>query len=89
MDETENFGSNRIFKQEIINWEYTKAGIKKTTTVRDFKDGDHNESFYSSVYPYPNPNSPDLVSLNKDEEDDSDIYASRVNYYKSGGRGTL
>ena len=41
MDETENFGSKRIFKQEIINWEYTKVGIKKTTTVKDFKDFNH------------------------------------------------
>ena len=71
---------DKIFKQEIINWEYTNVGIKKTTTVTDFKNGEHIESFYSSIYPYPDPNDSDLDSINEDEETELDM----KRHYKIG-----
>jgi len=75
----QNYKGYRQYLVIGFDTEYQRVESKNT----------NEETFYSSVYPYPDPNSPDNVSLNKDEEDDSDIYTSRLNHYKSGGRGTL
>mgnify|MGYP001160005678 CR=1 FL=1 len=75
---------DKMFKQENIKWEYTKVGIKKTTTVTDFKNDEKIESFYSSIYPYPDSNASDLDSINEDENEDLETELDMKRHYKIG-----
>lgn len=38
---------SKMFRQELITWEYTNTGIKKTTTVRTFNEDNYIDSFVS------------------------------------------
>ena len=37
----------KIFRQELITWEHTNNGIKKTTIVRSFDEEKHIDSYFS------------------------------------------
>jgi hypothetical protein len=50
-DHNENL-SNRVFMQEVINWEYIDHGIKKTTLKRKFRDDDYNDHYISEIISY-------------------------------------
>ena len=36
-----------IFRQELVTWEYTENGIKRTTVVRNFSDNKHIDNYTS------------------------------------------
>ena len=36
-----------IFRQELVTWEYTENGIKRTTVVRNFSDDKNTDSYTS------------------------------------------
>ena len=38
---------NSIFRQELVTWEYTDSGIKRTTIVRSFDGNNHIDSYIS------------------------------------------
>ena len=38
---------SNVFKQELVTWEYTDSGIKKTTIVRNFNSEEHIDSYFS------------------------------------------
>ena len=38
---------NSIFRQELVTWEYTDSGIKRTTIVRSFDGNKHIDSYIS------------------------------------------
>ena len=46
ISENKNLPS-KMFRQELITWEYTNTGIKKTTTVRTFNEDNYIDSFVS------------------------------------------
>ena len=50
-DHNENL-TNRVFMQEVINWEYINEGIKKTTLTRKFRDDDYNDHYISEIISY-------------------------------------
>ena len=39
--------SSNTFRQELITWEQTNSGIKKTTIVRSFDEEKHIDSYTS------------------------------------------
>ena len=47
----ENLNNNKVpasvFRQELITWEYTENGIKRTTIVRNFSDDKNTDSYTS------------------------------------------
>ena len=47
----ENLNNNKVptsvFRQELVTWEHTENGIKRTTVVRNFSD-DKNADSYTS-----------------------------------------
>ena len=36
-----------VFRQELITWEHTENGIKRTTFVRNFSDDKNTDSYIS------------------------------------------
>ena len=36
-----------IFRQELVTWQYTEDGIKRTTITRNFSNGKHTDSYTS------------------------------------------
>ena len=44
--------SDRVFMQEVINWEYVDEGIKRTTLKRKFRDDDYNDHYISEIISY-------------------------------------
>ena len=36
-----------IFRQELVTWQYTEDGIKRTTVVRNFSNDKHTDSYIS------------------------------------------
>ena len=44
--------SNRVFMQEVINWEYFDHGIKKTTLKRKFRGDDYEDNYISEIISY-------------------------------------
>ncbi len=36
-----------VFRQELITWEHTENGIKRTTIVRNFSDDKNTDSYTS------------------------------------------
>ena len=36
-----------IFRQELVTWQYTEDGIKRTTVVRNFSNDKHTDSYTS------------------------------------------
>lgn len=36
-----------IFRQELVTWQYTEDGIKRTTVVRNFSNDKHTDSYSS------------------------------------------
>ena len=44
--------SDRVFMQEVINWEYVDEGIKRTTLKRKFRDDDYNDHYISEIIYY-------------------------------------
>ena len=47
----ENQNNNKVptsvFRQELITWEHTENGIKRTTFVRNFSDDKNTDSYTS------------------------------------------
>ena len=47
----ENLNNNKvptsIFRQELVTWEHTENGIKRTTVVRNFSDDKNTDSYTS------------------------------------------
>ena len=43
-----------VFRQELVTWEKTKSGIKRTTTVRSFNDKKHVDSYVSESFVFGN-----------------------------------
>ena len=47
----ENLNNNKVsasvFRQELITWEHTENGIKRTTFVRNFSDDKNTDSYTS------------------------------------------
>ena len=47
----ENLNNNKVpasvFRQELITWEHTENGIKRTTIVRNFSDDKNTDSYTS------------------------------------------
>ncbi len=47
----ENLNNNKVpasvFRQELITWEHTENGIKRTTIVRNFSDNKNTDSYTS------------------------------------------
>ena len=48
---SENHGNQEvpasIFRQELVTWQYTEDGIKRTTITRNFSNGKHTDSYTS------------------------------------------
>ena len=48
---SENLGNYKvpdsIFRQELVTWQYTEDGIKRTTVVRNFSNDKHTDSYTS------------------------------------------
>ena len=46
-----NLNNNKVptsvFRQELITWEHTENGIKRTTVVRNFSDDKNTDSYTS------------------------------------------
>jgi hypothetical protein len=38
---------NSVFRQELVTWEHTASGIKRTTVVRSFNGNDQIDSYIS------------------------------------------
>ena len=36
-----------VFRQELVTWEHTENGIKRTTVVRNFSDDKNTDSYTS------------------------------------------
>ena len=36
-----------IFRQELVTWQYTEDGVKRTTVVRNFSNDKHTDSYTS------------------------------------------
>ena len=36
-----------VFRQELVTWEHTDSGIKRTTVVRSFNGNGHTDSYKS------------------------------------------
>ena len=47
---------NSIFKQELVTWENTKNGIKKTTVIRSFNDNGYLDNYISEPFAFGNSN---------------------------------
>ena len=47
----ENLNNNKVptsvFRQELVTWEHTENGIKRTTVVRNFSDDKNTDSYTS------------------------------------------
>ena len=39
-----------VFRQELVTWQHTDSGIKKTTVVRTFANNIHIDSFTSEPF---------------------------------------
>ena len=46
-----NLNNNKVptsvFRQELVTWEHTENGIKRTTVVRNFSDDKNTDSYTS------------------------------------------
>ena len=43
-----------VYRQELVTWEKTKGGIKKTTIVRSFNNKKHVDSYVSEPFVFGN-----------------------------------
>ena len=43
-----------VFRQELVTWEKTKSGIKRTTIVRSFNNKKHLDSYVSEPFVFGN-----------------------------------
>ena len=43
-----------VFRQELVTWEKTKSGIKRTTIVRSFNNKKHVDSYVSEPFVFGN-----------------------------------
>ena len=41
-----------IFRQELVTWENTKNGIKRTTIVRSFNNNKHVDNYISEPFTF-------------------------------------
>ena len=39
-----------VFRQELVTWENTKNGIKRTTIIRSFNNNKHVDSYISEPF---------------------------------------
>ena len=48
---SENLGNHKVpasvFRQELVTWQHTEGGIKRTTVVRNFSNDKHTDSYTS------------------------------------------